>query len=69
VPAAAELHRVRRSNNATVPLEPGATDITADTNFSAIADPAKRSGASVEIHRQDDFLDGLGLGDHISEFR
>lgn len=49
--------------------EPGATDITADVNFSALADAAARSGADVEIWRQDDFLAELGLRDEISRLR
>ncbi len=50
-------------------LEPGATDVTADVNFSALQGTAEAAGAKVEILRQDDFLAGLGLRDHISELR
>jgi len=50
-------------------LEPGETDITADVNFSAIAAVAEEGGAVVELHRQDDFLEGLGLRDRITELR
>lgn len=49
--------------------EPGATDITADVNFSAIVDVATRSGAAVSLHRQDDFLTELGLRDRLSGLR
>jgi SAM-dependent MidA family methyltransferase len=49
--------------------EPGLTDITADVNFTALAAAAEKAGALVEVHRQDDFLIGLGLGDRLSELR
>lgn len=49
--------------------EPGATDITADVNFSAVVDTAERCGADVELLRQDDFLAELGLRDRLSELR
>jgi SAM-dependent MidA family methyltransferase len=49
--------------------EPGETDITADVNFTALAAVAESTGAMVELHRQDDFLTGLGLGDRLSELR
>jgi SAM-dependent MidA family methyltransferase len=49
--------------------EPGQTDITADVNFTALAAAARSAGAGVEIHRQDDFLTGLGLGDRLSGLR
>ncbi|HET9202919.1 MAG TPA: SAM-dependent methyltransferase, partial [Acidimicrobiia bacterium] len=49
--------------------EPGGTDITADVNFTALAAVAESAGAMVELHRQDDFLTGLGLGDRLSELR
>jgi SAM-dependent MidA family methyltransferase len=49
--------------------EPGQTDITADVNFTALAAAAEAAGAVVEVHRQDDFLVGLGLGDRLSELR
>jgi SAM-dependent MidA family methyltransferase len=49
--------------------EPGETDITADVNFTALLATAKRAGAVVELHRQDDFLTGLGLRDRLSELR
>lgn len=49
--------------------EPGETDITADVNFTALLATAEGTGASVELHRQDDFLAGLGLRDRLSELR
>lgn len=50
-------------------LEPGETDITADVNFSAAEAAAAATGAAVEIHRQDDFLAGLGLRNELSKLR
>ncbi len=49
--------------------EPGETDITADVNFSALMTVAGESGVSFELHRQDDFLTELGLGDRLSDLR
>ncbi len=49
--------------------EPGATDITADVNFTALAAAAEELRASVELHRQDDFLARWGLRDRLSELR
>ncbi len=49
--------------------EPGDTDITADVNFTALAEVAAKEGATVEIHRQDDFLADLGLRARLSELR
>ena len=49
--------------------EPGETDITADVNFTALVAVAEEVGAKVELHRQDDFLTELGLGDRLSELR
>jgi SAM-dependent MidA family methyltransferase len=49
--------------------EPGETDITADVNFTALISVAESAGAMVQLHRQDDFLTGLGLGDRLSELR
>jgi SAM-dependent MidA family methyltransferase len=45
--------------------EPGETDITSDVNFSALLD--LRPG--IRLHRQDDFLAGLGLRDRLSGLR
>lgn len=50
-------------------LEPGGTDITADVNFSALLGIASKQGADVELHRQDDFLTGLGLRAEVSALR
>ena len=49
--------------------EPGETDITADVNFTALLAVAEDAGAVVELHRQDDFLTELGLGDRLSDLR
>jgi SAM-dependent MidA family methyltransferase len=49
--------------------EPGATDITADVEFTALMDAAAEAGAAVELHRQDDFLADLGLRDRLSKLR
>jgi SAM-dependent MidA family methyltransferase len=49
--------------------EPGRTDITADVNFTALMTIAEQAGATVELHRQDDFLTELGLRDRLSELR
>ncbi|MCP3973475.1 MAG: hypothetical protein GY720_03165 [bacterium] len=50
-------------------LEPGATDITADVNFTALLGVAHDAGTTAELHRQDDFLAGLGLRDTLAELR
>jgi SAM-dependent MidA family methyltransferase len=50
-------------------LEPGATDVTVDVNFTASLAAADGEGASVEIHRQDDFLAGLGLRAVVRDLR
>jgi SAM-dependent MidA family methyltransferase len=49
--------------------EPGATDVTVDVNFSALMATAEAAGASVEMHRQDDFLADLGLRDVVRDLR
>lgn len=49
--------------------EPGATDITADVNFTALVVAAEEAGADVELVRQDDFLARWGLRERISELR
>lgn len=49
--------------------EPGETDITADVNFSALVAVAEEAGLKVALHRQDDFLAGLGLREHLSDLR
>lgn len=49
--------------------EPGATDVTVDVNFTALMAAAEGAGATVELHRQDDFLADLGLRDTVRELR
>jgi NADH dehydrogenase [ubiquinone] 1 alpha subcomplex assembly factor 7 len=49
--------------------EPGATDITADVNFTALEATARDAGAEVEVVRQDDWLFQWGLRDRISALR
>ncbi len=49
--------------------EPGATDITADVNFTALEAVALEAGWEAKIWRQDDYLAHLGLRDRISEMR
>ena len=52
------------------PLQaPGETDLTADVNFSAIADALGEAGAGVEIVRQAEFLEGLGLREQLDQMR
>jgi SAM-dependent MidA family methyltransferase len=50
-------------------LEPGATDITNDVNFSAVIAAAEKAGADVTLHRQDDFLSALGLREALAGLR
>jgi SAM-dependent MidA family methyltransferase len=50
-------------------LEPGATDVTVDVNFTALIAAAEAAGTSVDLHRQDDFLIGLGLRDVVKDLR
>ncbi len=50
-------------------LEPGATDVTVDVNFTAMLAAAESVGATADLHRQDDFLAALGLRNQIREFR
>jgi SAM-dependent MidA family methyltransferase len=49
--------------------EPGATDITADVNFTALEAVAVEAGWEAKIWRQDDYLAHLGLRGRISEMR
>ena len=49
--------------------EPGATDITADVNFSALESVAVEAGWDAKIWRQDDYLVDLGVRARISEMR
>jgi len=50
-------------------LEPGATDITVDVNFTALMATARETGARAALYRQDDFLASLGLRDRIAALR
>ena len=50
-------------------LAPGETDVTVDVNFTALLAVADEVGAVAELHRQDDFLGSLGLGDELSRLR
>jgi len=50
-------------------LAPGETDVTVDVNFTALLAVATAAGAKAELHRQDDFLAVLGLGDEVSRLR
>ncbi len=49
--------------------EPGATDITVDVNFTALAAACEDAGSEVEVMRQEEFLTSLGLRDRLSELR
>lgn len=49
--------------------EPGRTDITADLNFTAVAEAARATGATVSLRRQDDLLEELGLTVRIRGLR
>lgn len=49
--------------------EPGATDITADVNFTSLCATAKRLGCDATLQRQDEFLIEYGLRDRLSELR
>ena len=50
-------------------VEPGATDVTVDVNFTAVAAVAEEAGATVSLNRQDDFLDDLGLREVVLDLR
>ena len=50
-------------------LEPGATDITMDVDFSALEAVAQASGAAVEYRTQAEFLTAWGLRDRLSDLR
>jgi len=43
--------------------------VTVDVNFTAAVAVAREQGANVELHRQDDFLESLGLRDVVSGLR
>jgi SAM-dependent MidA family methyltransferase len=49
--------------------EPGATDITADVNFTALQSTALGAGVTATLSRQDEFLTELGLRRALSEMR
>ncbi|MGH8927617.1 MAG: SAM-dependent methyltransferase [Acidimicrobiia bacterium] len=49
--------------------EPGATDITADVNFTALIETAKEAAPEVSYERQDDFLGRWGLRERLSRLR
>ena len=50
-------------------LAPGETDLTVDVNFTALIAIAERAGATVELHRQDEFLRQWNLGDAVERMR
>jgi SAM-dependent MidA family methyltransferase len=50
-------------------LEPGATDITMDVDFSALMRVAVDAGAEVRLHRQADFLTEWGIREALAELR
>lgn len=50
-------------------LEPGATDITMDVDFTALEEAARDAGAVVEVMTQAEFLTDWGLRDRIAELR
>lgn len=49
--------------------DPGGADITADLNFTAVAEAARTAGAIVSLQRQDELLEGLGLTERIRRLR
>lgn len=49
--------------------EPGATDITLDVDFAALAGAASDRGARVEVTTQADFLTRWGLGRRLGDLR
>lgn len=49
--------------------EPGATDITVDVNFTALAAACEDAGSAVEVMRQEEFLTELGLRDRLADLR
>jgi SAM-dependent MidA family methyltransferase len=49
--------------------EPGATDITADVNFTALLAVAEAAGVDVTLSRQDEFLARYGLRRVLSDLR
>jgi SAM-dependent MidA family methyltransferase len=64
------LRTYRRHHLGPDPLfEPGTTDITMDVNFTAVVAAAEKAGAVVSVHRQDEFLEELGLRDAVADLR
>lgn len=49
--------------------EPGATDITADVNFTALLGLGERLDLACSLVRQDDFLRDHGLREHLADLR
>ncbi len=49
--------------------EPGMTDLTADVNFTALADVAVDHGLTAELERQHELLTRLGLRDRLAGLR
>ena len=50
-------------------LEPGATDVTMDVDFGALAAAARKAGAGVEVLTQAAFLERWGLRDRLAALR
>lgn len=64
------LRTYRKHHLGPDPLtEPGATDVTVDVNFTAMLAAAETAGAQVELVRQDDFLEELGLRRVVADLR
>lgn len=49
--------------------EPGATDVTMDVDFGALAAGAREAGAAVEVLTQAAFLERWGLREHLAALR
>jgi SAM-dependent MidA family methyltransferase len=49
--------------------DPGTTDITADVNFSALLTISSEAGWTVDLQRQDDFLNEWGLAERLADLR
>jgi len=64
------LRTYRKHHLGPDPLsEPGATDVTVDVNFTAMLAAAEAAGATARLHRQDDFLEDLGLRRVVADLR
>lgn len=62
------LRTYRRHHLGPHPLdEPGQTDVTADVNFSALLATAAEEGWHAALHRQDEFLENLGIRTRLAE--